>query len=1031
VLECDVPLSLDESSLTGESMPVPKDRGDDLLSGSVIRQGEGTAVVLRTGEKTFFGKTVALLASVNQVGHLTRVLQTNVYVLTVVGAVLELVILFVVVFRDHLPFGETLVLVLAILIGVLPVTVPVVTTTTLAVGARELTAEKAIVMRLSAIEEIASMRASHAPRSAHDAAARTDPSRLGLSLFPWGRGASRRGPVQRQDGDADAEPAGAGRPVDRRSGLHPLRHAPLRRARVETRACAQQHRQHHGSAGRANKRGAPPLTAPRSPPCARCRPQEQPDAIDRAIVDAAKQEVADRLAEYRVDRFVPFNPVDKKTIAHVTELATGRRFKVSKGAPTVIRNMSELSDELEAEINEQVEELASRGLRALGLAISEDMTTWNFIGVPRRPPPARLLRWRCGARRSPVPQGPACFFPFARFAPAGLFSIFDPPRHDSGATIAKARKMGIDVKMITGDQRAIAIETARRLGMGTNILGNEIWNGPNAQADVAAIVEEVNGFAGVYPSHKFQIIEALRAKKYVVGMTGDGVNDAPALKRADIGIAVAGATDAAKAASDIVLLEPGLSTIITAIVRSRKIFQRLEGFITYRIASSVFIQAFFFLSIVALQFFMPIWILILLSLINDFAAMATAKDYVVASPYPERLNLVRTMCLAAVIGIVGVAAAFLYLYLSLPQFINWWSGFGLGPLNQDQVVATQFLCLALLIQSNLFITRTTGFFFSRRPSVILVVAVGLSFVVATILAVYWPRTTALGGGPSIMEGAPWAYIGLTWFYCTIVFFVTDVVKYLFVNYLWPVATPEGTARRLLPHLGPRRKATKWPAPVGAGPGPAATAAASAAAATAEATAARTSPRRRSPAPSLVPPPELPELSEAPDLPALVQQLRVLAAQQAHTAAKVDHLQRQLETMAHWLVGDVAREDIRAALHDESVAPELGSRSMGTLAARRRHTPVGAGGVGPPTAPPYAPVAVGLPAHVPSVTALASRSAGVLAQRRPSATVPPAAPPAPPAPPPPLGEPSPPPPPPPPTTTATTMDPAASPDRSSQ
>jgi len=173
VLECDVPLSLDESSLTGESMPVPKDRGDDLLSGSVIRQGEGTAVVLRTGEQTFFGKTVALLASVNQVGHLTRVLQTNVYVLTVVGAVLELVILFVVVFRDHLPFGETLVLVLAILIGVLPVTVPVVTTTTLAVGARELTAEKAIVMRLSAIEEIASMRAHHAPREAHDVV-RTD-----------------------------------------------------------------------------------------------------------------------------------------------------------------------------------------------------------------------------------------------------------------------------------------------------------------------------------------------------------------------------------------------------------------------------------------------------------------------------------------------------------------------------------------------------------------------------------------------------------------------------------------------------------------------------------------------------------------------------------------------------------------------------------------------------------------------------------------------------------------------------------------
>ena len=132
-----------------------------------------------------------------------------------------------------------------------------------------------------------------------------------------------------------------------------------------------------------------------------CYRQDQPDAIDRAIVDAAKQEVADRLADYRVDRFVPFNPVDKKTIAHVTELASGRRFKVSKGAPTVIRNMSELSEELEAEIDEQVEELASRGLRALGLAISEDMTTWNFIGasVDTSGPCGG-----CAELRSPVPR---------------------------------------------------------------------------------------------------------------------------------------------------------------------------------------------------------------------------------------------------------------------------------------------------------------------------------------------------------------------------------------------------------------------------------------------------------------------------------------------------------------------------------------------------------------------------------------------------------------------------------------------------
>jgi len=298
-------------------------------------------------------------------------------------------------------------------------------------------------------------------------------------------------------------------------------------------------------------------------------------------------------------------------------------------------------------------------------------------------------------------------------------------------------------------------------------------------------VEEVSGFAGVYPEHKFAVVQLLQEKKYVVGMTGDGVNDAPALKRADIGIAVAGATDAAKAAADIVLLAPGLSVIITAMVRSRKIFQRLLGYIMYRVASSVLIQFFFLLSILAMGFYMPTWVLIILSLINDFAALSTAKDYVHAAPHPEKLNMPRMLALSSVIGVCGVAASFLFVYLASPQYVNWWSGFNLAPLTQAQVVAAQFLCLATLIQTNLFITRTSGFFFSRRPAVLVCLSVSAAVLVSLFIAVYWPQNSSGLGGPYPMSGIGWLHALVTLFYNALAFLFTDVVKVLFIRYGWP------------------------------------------------------------------------------------------------------------------------------------------------------------------------------------------------------------------------------------------------------
>lgn len=198
--------------------------------------------------------------------------------------------------------------------------------------------------------------------------------------------------------------------------------------------------------------------------------------------------------------------------------------------------------------------------------------------------------------------------------------------------------------MVTGDQLAIAVETCRRLNMGTNIMeGKELMYAKDGDNTLASKVDKVDGFAGVYPEHKYKIVEALQSAGRLVGMTGDGVNDAPALKKANVGIAVADATDAAKGAADIILTEEGIGTIITAIVQSRMIFRRLETYIIYRMASSLTILMFFFFAVIILAFTFPTWTLVLLSLTNDLSAMATSFDRVYSSEFPELWNM--TKCL--------------------------------------------------------------------------------------------------------------------------------------------------------------------------------------------------------------------------------------------------------------------------------------------------------------------------------------------------------------------------------------------------
>jgi len=679
------PILLDESSLTGESLAVTKAPGEEILGGAVVLQGELEMVVTAIGADTFFGKTIALLSSVKEEGNIQKILQKVAAIMCIAGVLGILPIFFVMLFRDGTQWLDAVQLCLVILVGVLPVAMPVVTTTGLAVGAYELSREKAVVQRLSAIEEMA-----------------------GMTILC----SDKTGTLTKNELVLEREEIWC------REGV----------SVSEVLKCAALASKLEGGQ----------------------------EAIDKAISGALTDEEIEEVQTYDLLKFVPFNPVDKRTET-ICKSPEGHVKILSKGAPNVMVGLAADTEEVQQLAEHRINENAERGLRSLGVACVHDPSlpetdhTWQLIGV---------------------------------------ISLLDPPRDDSKETLEKAQAKGVDIKMITGDALAIAIETASRLGMGTNIIGNEVWSheGDNLirqKGSLGVLVEEVNGFASVFPEHKFQIVQSLQDRGHLIGMTGDGVNDAPALKKANVGIAVAGATDAAKGAADIVLTAPGLSTIITAIDRARKIFRRLNAYVLYRIASSVLILGFFFLAIVALRFEFPTWVLIILSVVNDFTAMSTSKDSVRSSDAPLKWNMAETVLVSTLIGVVGIVSNFLLLYLSLPNFGNWWPAFGLRELEVCEVVAVIYLGLAFTIQLNIFSTRNRSLFFFTSekwgsppfPSLVLLTPVVGSMLIALFISVYWPPNWRLGGGASML-GVGWAHAGLTCAYSIVWFFISDLLKAL-------------------------------------------------------------------------------------------------------------------------------------------------------------------------------------------------------------------------------------------------------------
>ncbi len=638
------PMSVDQSALTGESLPATHKPGEAVFSGSIVRRGQSDAMVYATGANTYFGKTAQLVEQAQTVSHFQKaVLKIGNYLIILALSLVALIIGFALYRGD--PILTTLEFALVLTVAAIPVAMPTVLSVTMAVGARLLAKRQAVVSRLVAIEELAGIDILCADKTG---TLTQDKLTLGDPFCVEGTTAAQV----------------------------------ILDAALASRA-------------------------------------DNDDTIDLAVLKGVRDQ--ETLKTYHITHFTPFDPVHKRTEAEVKD-KDGKSFKVTKGAPQVILALSANAGQVKAVVQKSVEEFAARGFRSLCVARADGDGKWQLVGV---------------------------------------LPLFDPPRDDAKATIATAIAMGVKVQMVTGDAIAIAKETCKKLGMGADILdAGSLGDSKQVQTPAtAALIEKADGFAQVFPENKYDIIDVLQKHGHIVGMTGDGVNDAPALKKADCGIAVSTATDAARAAAAIVLMTPGLSVIIDAIKESRKIFQRMNSYSMYRIAETLRVLLFMTLAILIFNFY-PVTavMIVIIALLNDGAILSIAYDNVNYSNKPEAWNMRLVLGISTVLGVIGTVAIFGLFYLSLRVF----------HLDHAHTQTMMYLKMSVAGHLTIFLTRTRGPFWSIRPAKILLIAVFGTQAIATLIAVYGLFMTPIG----------WGYAGIVWGYALAWFFVNDRVKLL-------------------------------------------------------------------------------------------------------------------------------------------------------------------------------------------------------------------------------------------------------------
>ncbi len=702
-------LQIDQSALTGESLPVNKKPGEGVYANSIVKQGEMLAVVIGTGLNTYFGKTVGLVAKAQMEGrsHFKRMVIKVGNFLILLTLMMIAVIIYLGIKRGE-PVSELLIFSLVLTISAIPVAMPAVLTVTMAIGATALARKQAIVSRLDAIEELA-----------------------GMDIL-----CSDKTGTLTQNCMSVAPAYVSGNFSEEELFLYA--------------ALASQ--------------------------------MENQDPIEQPIFEILKQQQQlNKLDNYSLKKFIPFDPVAKRTEA-ILSTPDGADIVVTKGAPQVIIDLCHNHDFDKNAAFNKVDSFAQRGFRTLGVAFKNTQTnTFTFVG---------------------------------------LIPLFDPPREDSKATIAEAKAKGVTTKMVTGDNLAVAQYIASLLDIGENIEDVRELQGENTeeyllltkviskamlksmktdisdeqlQNDVQRIVDQVrkelntmvlpkgtikkheseiiaqieaaDGFAQVYPEDKYFIVDKLQKAGHIIGMTGDGVNDAPALKKADVGIAVSGATDAARAAADIVLMAPGLRVIVDAIELARITFERMQSYTIFRIAETIRIIIFMSLAIGLFQFYpVTALMIIMLALLNDIPILAIAYDNTRVRDKPVRWNMHQVLVMSSWLGIAGVLSSFLLFWIIMVYM----------KLPLEFVQSVFFSKLIVAGHGTIYNTRVDDWFFKRPyPSWTLVAATFLSAVAGTIIAVY---------GFGLMTPIGWGWGLFTWVYALSWFVFNDAVKMIVLRF---------------------------------------------------------------------------------------------------------------------------------------------------------------------------------------------------------------------------------------------------------
>lgn len=542
-------LAIDQSSITGESLAVDKYMADYIYYTTGCKRGKAYCIITGTGTSTFVGKTASMVQGANDSGHFKAVMDsigTSLLVLVVAWILAS----WIGAFFRHLKIAtpehssnNLLHYVLILLIVGVPVGLPVVTTTTLAVGAAYLADRKAIVQKLTAIESLAGVDILCSDKTGTLTANR-------LSI---------REPFVAEGVDVNWMMAVA--------------------------ALASSH----------NIKAL--------------------DPIDKVTILTLKRypKALDIMQQgWKTISFTPFDPVSKRITA-VVEL-NGERYTCAKGAPNAILRLSACSPEQAEIYKEKAREFASRGFRSLGVAVKKGDEDWQLLG---------------------------------------MISLFDPPRDDTAQTIIEAQHLGLSVKMLTGDALAIAKETCKMLSLGTKVYNSDkLVNGGLTGPLQHDLVEKADGFAEVFPEHKYQVVEMLQERGHLTAMTGDGVNDAPSLKKSDCGIAVEGATEAAQAAADIVFIAPGLSTIVESIKVARQIFQRMKAYIQYRIALCLHLEIYLVTSMIIINETLRVELVVFLALFADLATIAIAYDNAHYEPRPVEWQLPKIWIVSSILGLL-------------------------------------------------------------------------------------------------------------------------------------------------------------------------------------------------------------------------------------------------------------------------------------------------------------------------------------------------------------------------------------------